>query len=337
MFPDAAGTDAAGDGTPGYSATQNIYNLVFLNQATRGNETNFLFDTDVFCDPGCGGQLFRYFQDQYSSLYAYSSIGSSSYNAGQFTLRHAMSHGVQFDLSYTYSRSIDLGSDTESNYYAGVGGKTTFYGPIQDSFNPWKSRAVSDFNTTHLITGDWVIDVPVGRGKEFGNDMSRWMDLLVGGWQFDGTAHITSGLPIYGVIDNSGWATNWDIEGYMVQTGPIKMHRHQLSNGNMEAFDNPSAALANMRLPYGGEAGERNKFIGDGYFEIDTGLHKSFDIYGRAKFSLAWEVFNATNSVRFDAHQNNAISTADPSTEFGTYLSTLNDPRKMQFSGRIDF
>jgi hypothetical protein len=169
------------------------------------------------------------------------------------------------------------------------------------------------------------------------------MDEAIGGWQFDGTAHITSGLPIYGVIDNSGWATNWDVEGYMVQTGPIKMHKHQITNSDgtrvMEAFDDPVAAKANMRLPYGGEAGERNKFIGDGYFEIDTGLHKSFTLYDRLKFSLAWEVFNVTNSVRFDAHQNNAVSTAQASnpTTFGTYLTTLSQPRKMQFSGRFDF
>ena len=37
----------------------------------------------------------------------------SYYNAGQVTLRHPMSHGLQADISYTYSRSIDFGSDAE--------------------------------------------------------------------------------------------------------------------------------------------------------------------------------------------------------------------------------
>jgi hypothetical protein len=337
LFPDAAGVDAAGDGTAGYNATQNIYNIVFLNQSTRGNETNFLFDTDVFCDPGCGGQTYRYWNNQYASLYAFASVGSASYNAGQFTLRHPMSHGVDFDINYTYSRSIDLGSDTESNYYGGVGGKTTFYGQLQDSFNPWKSRAVSDFNTTHLITADWVLNLPVGRGREFGDNMSRLLDAVVGGWQLDGLARISSGLPIYGVLDSAGWATNWDIQGYTVQTGPIKMRRHQDANGAFEAFDDPAAAKANLRLPYGGEAGERNKFIGDGYFSIDSGLHKRFEVVGRSYFSLAFEVYNITNSVRFDPHENNAGTGYSAST-FGEYIpSTLTQSRRFQFSGRFDF
>jgi hypothetical protein len=41
------------------------------------------------------------------------SIGNSSYNALQFTLRHPASHGLTVDVSYTFSKSLDLGSETE--------------------------------------------------------------------------------------------------------------------------------------------------------------------------------------------------------------------------------
>ncbi len=57
-----------------------------------------------------------------------------------------------------------------------------------------------------------------------------------------------------------------------------------------------------IRLPYPGEAGERNNFRGDGYFGIDSGLSKSWNLWERQTLKFAWEVFNVTNSVRFDTN-----------------------------------
>ena len=113
LFPDAAGLDTAGDGAPGNSATQNIYNDLW--QFVRGNETAALNLMDEQCYPGCGGQIGRYWPLQYSSLYVTSSLGTSNYNALQVIMRHPMQHDIQIDLSYTFSKSLDLGSDTESN------------------------------------------------------------------------------------------------------------------------------------------------------------------------------------------------------------------------------
>ena len=60
------------------SATQNIYNIWL-----PGNETGSLYMLDILCTPGCGGQTNRFWPRQYASMYAWSSIGSSNYNAGQ--------------------------------------------------------------------------------------------------------------------------------------------------------------------------------------------------------------------------------------------------------------
>ena len=70
------------------------------------------------CAPACstlGGAYgpFHVWDDQFSSLYAWRSIGNSNYNGLQVTLRHAMSRGLQFDFNYTHSRSIDVGSNAE--------------------------------------------------------------------------------------------------------------------------------------------------------------------------------------------------------------------------------
>ncbi|HXB63077.1 MAG TPA: hypothetical protein VNU94_09545, partial [Acidobacteriaceae bacterium] len=64
-------------------------------------------------------------------------------------------------------------------------------------------------------------------------------------------------------------------------------------------------------------------------------LHKSIPIYNRVHLEIAWETFNITNSVRFDAHSVNALSTNG--AQFGTYTGTYTNPRQMQFSARLEF
>ena len=54
-----------------------------------------------------------FYQNQFASLYAWSSTGRSNYNAAQFMLRHRATHGLTFDFNYTYSKSIDMGSNAE--------------------------------------------------------------------------------------------------------------------------------------------------------------------------------------------------------------------------------
>ena len=81
---------------------------------------------DASNDPNCGqpgssackqyfpvGGQFTFFTPQYASLYAWRSMGTANYNALQVTLRRHMTHGVQFDFNYTFSKSIDLSSDAE--------------------------------------------------------------------------------------------------------------------------------------------------------------------------------------------------------------------------------
>ncbi len=43
-------------------------------------------------------------------------------------------------------------------------------------------------------------------------------------------------------------------------------------------------------------------FRGDGYFDIDSGLSKVFKITESQGVKFAWEVFNVTNSARFDVN-----------------------------------
>jgi hypothetical protein len=330
LFPDAAGLDAAGDGTAGYTATQNIYNNLW--QYVRGNETDGLYALDIGCDPGCGGQIGRYWPLQYSSLYVTSSDGTSNYNALQVILRHPMKNSVQFDLSYTLSKSLDLGSDTEGN----TTGSGNAYGFLLDGFNPKKNYSVSDFDTRHLLTADWVVKLPVGRGSHFLPNSSHLLDAVVGGWDLSGIARVSSGLP-FGLYDGDGWSTNWEYESYEVQTGKIKTKKNLNANGVPQVFDPKYAPVAGstFRDSYPGEAGERNFYYGDGYFDVDAGMHKVVKLGDRYNFAVGAEVYNLTNSARFDVHSLDLGST--DGAQLGVYSGTLTTYRRMQFSGRFEF
>jgi hypothetical protein len=168
-----------------------------------------------------------------------------------------------------------------------------------------------------------------------------------------GINRTTSGLPFS--LFEPGWATDWQIESYGVTTGPVKMRRQ--FNPNPQFFANSSGIntdiscggqacpgqtepSGNVRLPYPGEAGERNNFRGDGYFDIDTGVAKSWQMreYGALKF--AWETYNATNTVRFDPASIGSqlgggnLGIASPGA---IDPGLLVAPRRMQFSLRYDF
>ena len=337
LFPWMANLDYSGQ-----SATQAIYDNEWAPYRGYLGATTALSDIDFFCAyyyPCPANYQSRFWQDQFSSLYALSSMGMSYYNAAQIILRHPTSHGLQMDFSYTYSKSIDMGSDTErSNEFGSSANGTGAFSEILNTWRPYLNRGPSDFDTRHLITADWVYQMPFGRGKMVLGSANKLLDGFVGGWQLTGISRWSSGLPFS--LYEPGWSTDWQIESFGVVTGKVKMRRHFDQNGAPQFFDNPNAINngvatgSPIRLPYPGEAGQRNNFRGDGYFELDSGLDKTWGLgeFGTLKF--AWEVYNATNTVRFDPA---SISEQLTGGSLGVASNLLAQPRRMQFSLRYDF
>ncbi len=336
VFPFMANLDYMGE-----SATQAIYNNEWAPYRSNLGATSALADIDFYCLYGCPSGT-RFWQDQFSSLYALDTIGTSYYNAAQLILRHPTSHGLNVDFSYTFSKSIDMGSDTErgTEFNQVSGGQNG--GNLSNIINTWNpslNRGPSDFDTKHLITADWVYLLPVGQGQRFLNHGGFLVNAFLGGWQWSGINRWTSGLP-FSLID-PGWATDWQIEGNGVVTGKVQMKK-QVVNGAPVVFANANAinsGTANggpVRLSYPGEAGNRNNFRGDGIFSVDSGLAKSwrFAEYGSLKFD--WEVFNVSNSVRFNDNPL-FLGTQLTGGNLGTYSAMQNLPRRMQFGLRYDF
>ncbi|MGA9464350.1 MAG: TonB-dependent receptor [Terracidiphilus sp.] len=332
MFPWMAGG--------GFSATQNIYNLYFGNTpgpdaGFRGNESSALFVLDTVPGVSPANEQFRYFDPQYSSLYVWSSMGTSSYHGLQVALHQQQEHGLQFDAYYTFAKSLDLGSDTERTgpTATGFGGYSS---QIINVYNAKGNRGPSDYDVRNAVNVNAIGALPFGRGRLIGSKVNRLTDVFIGGWNLTGLTHWTSGLP-FGSIDGLGWNTDWADQSWTVATGPIQSggHAHD-SGGQPNAFKNQSQAIANIRPPYASESGQRNFYRGDGYFGIDTGLSKTLSITEQHQLKFAWEIFNATNSVRFDpaSISNNAFG--NPGS-YGRYTALLTQGRRMQMSLRYSF
>lgn len=328
---------------PGESATQAIYNNEWAPYRSNLGATTSLSDLDFFGPASSGFGYYpapaswvpHFWQGQFSSLYALSTIGMSYYNALQVIVRHPSHSGFEFDASYTLSRSFDEVSDAERSSEFST--STALDPGILNTWHPRLNRSVSDFDTTHLLTVDGLYQLPFGRGRQYLANINRLGDALLGGWQISGLNRTTSGLPFS--LFEPGFTTDWQQEGYGVVTGQVKLRRHFDSAGNPQFFDNPGAINAGIntgapiRLPYPGEAGQRNKFRGDGYFDIDAGVAKSWRLEsGTLKFD--WETFNTTNTNRFDPE---SIGSGLTSSNLGIADKLLTQSRRMQFALRYDF
>jgi hypothetical protein len=351
LFPTAAGPAGISGSAPNTpanpTATQNIYDLYY---SALGNETLALEILDGFCFPACAGPTganrFSYYQPQFSSLYSWQTRGNSNYNGLQLSLRHAMSAGLQFDLNYGYSKSIDVGSNAERvNGFESNG--LAFNSQVINAFSPDQWRAVSDFDTTHQLNANWVWDLPYGRGRRWGSSAKGFINGIFGGWGFNGLYRWTSGFP-FSVEAGNGWATDFELQGSSVLAGPKpKTGVFFDSSGNPTVFRNPqsitcacapaTAGNTTFRASYPGEAGQRNIFRGPGFFGIDAGLSKMWNVGEQKTVRFAWEVFNVTNSVRFDAAGSLIGQTLVNITGFGIFNTQLTQPRVMQYSLRFAF
>src|ERR1700693_1695105 len=331
--------------TPPTMTTSPVLAAFDLFCAGNRNETTPLQAWDTYGIPDAnGGASYlplgtanTFFNPQFSSLYAWRSMGMANYNAMQVTFRHPSSHGVQFDFNYTFSKSIDLSSDAERiGTHSGLGGQ------IINAWNPYQLRAVSDFDATHQFNANWIVDLPFGRGRAFGRESNGLVNAFIGGWQLTGLFRLTSGFPV-NVSNGAQWPTNWELGGQAFLTGPVTTGRYTVTDptaadfGAPNVFANGHNAFNSFTSPFPGEAGSRNSIRGDGYFGVDMGLAKRWTMPWSEKHSLQfrWEVFNVTNSHRFNIQTGSLY--LDSQSTFGDYTGLLTNPRVMQFALRYEF
>jgi hypothetical protein len=229
--------------------------------------------------------------------------GKSSYDSLQIQVERRLSQGLQYRFAYTYSKTKDNGEGA----FDSVG---------DTGINFIEPFTTSRIDFPHVLSFAAVYDLPFGRGRQFGTDIPRALDAVIGGWQLNGIFRYQSGIP-YDVRFN-GVRVDLIGEPYIDGTG-------------REAL-NPAA----FRIAPDGRFGtlERNSLRTPNTNQLNLGLTKNFAIYETLKLQLRAEAFNVFNTPQFGGVgvfvQGVAFRNSDPSTQLFTN-------RQIQLGARLEF
>jgi hypothetical protein len=246
------------------------------------------------------------------------SQGSGNYNGLQVSLDRRYTNGLSYGVSYTWSKSMNVGGD---GYYGVEGGVP------QDAYDPARfDRSVSGLDLAHILSVNTLYDIPVGRGKRFSTGHSAF-DYIVGGWQINNLFQAHSGIAFTPLsssdIANTGQALNYEHLNRVGSPG--------LSKKNTAEWFN-TAAYATPALYTFGDAG-RNSLRGPSYWELDSSVFRQFPVGEGRRFEFRAEAFNLFNNVDLGQPQNDINS----GTAFGTINSTANTARQIQLALKFIF
>ena len=264
---------------------------------------------------------------------------SSSYQALQTQLRRSVG-GLQLNVAYTYSHSIDDASD------GGLFGD----GGILNAYDFAAFRAASNFDQRHTFTTSAVYDLPFFKGPGLSNK-------LLGGWELSGIGLWETGTPfsVYNGIlgDNAGLGN-----GVASNAGAGQSYADVIANPdqNIPQFDpasgfgpfiaNPAAYADPIGLTLGTSG--RNSLRNPGHWNIDMALFKHFPVTESMAFEFRAEAFNIFNHTEFGplaGDQGGAAGSAGFSSNTGTFVTggnflqtgTTYSPRILQLGAKFIF
>jgi Carboxypeptidase regulatory-like domain/TonB-dependent Receptor Plug Domain len=264
-------------------------------------------------------------------------IATSNYNGLVFTGRYQGRHGIYFQGSYTFGKSLD-----NSSSWSVPAGQP---GGVADARNLHLEYGPSNFDIRHRAVFTYVIDVPAGPGHRlFGwnNGINRQ---VFGGWQISGITTFQTGAPftVYNSSADFSGFNQFDDRPDVIGAGKLVQ-----DNRNIDAAFDPSFF---SKTPPTGRVGTsgRDQYYGPGLANYDFAAAKKFPL-GTERLHLQFRadffnVFNHTNFSNPISNQSNAnfgkiTSTVGSAvaTAVGTTAGVVGGgPRVIQFSLRLQF
>jgi hypothetical protein len=271
-----------------------------------------LYPGSQYCSPGGAGLVGEY----------NAGLGNNWYHGLEVKLRRRVTsstgRGVSFELSYTYSKTIN-GDGYENGW------------PYQD---PHQIHWIAGTDRTQVLSLTSVADLPVGRRGLIFTNPSRPVGLFINDWTLSGVFNVQSGMPVS--LDTGYW--------YSCPSQSFRAHGGTAVGRGSWLNSDPSCwqgipTFGLMNLP-GNTAQVRNPTTPN----LDLSLEKTAPITEKLSFQLRLDAFNALNSVLFGGPDNNpgdgpaTYSPASGWSGFGTIGPTQqNFPRMLQVSGKISF
>jgi hypothetical protein len=268
-------------------------------------------------------------------------IANSIYHALQIRVEKEFSQGLQFLLTYAWSKSIDNASASDDSFVF-LGGGTTGGSTlnVQNPFDFRAERSESIFSISQVVQFSYVYELPVGRGRAFGRNMNSFLNLIVGGWQTNGIIRVDDGRPIIPLLANGGtpiptYAQRPDLTGTL-KRAPGSPEQSVNTNANpVSYFTNPGALSA----PTGFTFGTAPRTIGSvrqpGARDVSMSLFKEFPI-SRIREGMRLE-FRAESFNTFNHPHFQGPHTTVGDSNFGIIDSTVNQPRELQLALKLYF
>jgi len=249
---------------------------------------------------------------------------TSNYNSLQAKLERRFSTAWLATFSYTFSKSIAYGANSDSGMFF----------QIPSAFE--RNRSLTSFDRPHNFQASLVAELPFGKGK-------RWLTggilaLLAGGWQANSVFSSYTGTPF--TVSSAGTSLNAPGNSQVADLAKTKVET--LGNvGRGSSFFDPFAFRA-VTEPRFGTAG-LNILRGPGVVNLDGGLFR--DLYARERWKVQFraEAFNVTNTPHFGspgAGVSSMILNTDGSIRsLGGYteVTSAADERQFRFALRISF
>jgi hypothetical protein len=251
------------------------------------------------------------------------SNGTMRYNSLQAVLQKEVSQGLQYQVSYTFSKCM---SDN-TGYYGAWSNALSASAYWQNVYDQRSEYAPCYYDATHVISSYAVYDLPVGRGKMLGKNVNAVVNEVIGGWAVSPIVSFRTGwpMPVQNANDNSGTfgrgarancngipaITKTAISGIGIQwftnTG-------QFTNPATGSFGNCSPQLDGLRSPH--------------FTDVDMSLHKDFPITERFRLQFRTDFINAFNHVQFNAPNMNLGSTMGQ-------ITGAQPPRNIQLAMKL--
>lgn len=259
-------------------------------------------------------------------------VGQTSYHSLQATLEQRFHSGFSLQASFTWSKTLTDADSLIPQTNAGVSQN-------QNPYNLNLDKALSIQDVPLTFTAAWLYELPFGSGKRF---LSRGglLSGVLGGWQVGGVQRYQSGEPV-----SFGCATNipgWDNCIRFNRVPGQSIYSSTVVNGTFDPFVNRyynPAAFVDPNANRNGGAyrfGDYPRVNGDArmkpYFNEDFSLIKNMHVWESASLQFKAEFLNALNRHVFATPD---ISPFSPT--FGLVTGTIDSPRSVQFTLRMNF
>jgi hypothetical protein len=257
----------------------------------------------------------------------------SIYHSFQAKFQKRFSAGASVLASYTVSKLID-NTNSEINWLEAASPQ---WGD-SNAYNLRGERSLDGFDVPQRFVLSGVLDLPVGRGKKFGADMSPAVDKVLGGWEIDPILTFQSGFPLslgcsgsYGLLGSTG-IPNVGCPRVSV-VGPRGETSGSLDSRLAKWFNTSAYAFTN-NYGYGSDGRTEPNVRADGIKNFDVAAVKNtkFGPDDRLGLEFRAEFFNIFNRTQF-----NPPNTSFGGQNFGQVTAQYNLPRIIQFGLRLSF